>query len=71
MDVCSSYKYGSDIELERLSYQSKIIFYHHQNISIIIEGESEAWPISEIAIIVLSLKFIAGFQCHAIYSKSK
>ena len=25
MDVCSSYKYGSHIGLERLSYQSKII----------------------------------------------
>ena len=25
MDVCSSYKYGSDIGLERLSYQSQII----------------------------------------------
>ena len=25
MDVCSSYKYGNDIELERLSYRSKII----------------------------------------------
>ena len=44
MDVCSSYKYGSDIGLERLSYQ---------NITIIIKGESETCPISEIAIIIL------------------
>ena len=51
MDVCLSYKH--DIGLERLSYQSKInYFYQHQNITI------ETCSISEIAIIILSLKFI-------------
>ena len=49
MDVCSSYKYGSDIGLERPSYQSKYYFYQHQNITIIIKGKSETCPISEIA----------------------
>ena len=59
MDVCSSYKYSSDIGLERLSYQSKLIFIDiQQNMSIIINGESETCPISEIAMIILSLKFI-------------
>ena len=59
MDVCLSYKYGSDIGLERLSYQSKInYFYQHQNITNIIKGGSETRPISEIAIIILSLRFI-------------
>ena len=61
MDVCSSYKYGSDIGLKRLSYQSKI-FYQHQNVTIIIKGESETCPILEIAIIILSLKFISSFE---------
>ena len=37
-------EYGSDIGLERLSYQSKIIsIYQHQNITIIIKGESETF----------------------------
>ena len=62
MDVCSPYKYGSDIELERLSFINQKLFlstseyqYH------IIRGESETRPISEIAIIIVSLKFI-GFS---------
>ena len=58
MAVCSSYKYGSDIELERLSYKSKFI-YQHQNI---IKVESGTCPISEIAIVILSLKFIGSFE---------
>ena len=53
MDVCSSYKYGRDIGLERPSYQSKL-FLSHQNITIIITGEIETFPVSEIAIIILS-----------------
>ena len=63
MDVCSSYKHGSDIGLERLSYESKII--SNQNYfksKFIIEGESETCLISEIAIIILSLKFIGSFE---------
>ena len=43
MDVCSSYKYGSDI-------------------TIIIMGQCETCPISEIAIIILSLTFISSFE---------
>ena len=59
MDVCLSYKH--DIGLERLSYQSKInYFYQHQNITI------ETCSISEIAIIILSLKFI--FEAAAPFS---
>ena len=58
MAVCSSYKHSSDIEHERLSYQAKFI-YQHQNI---IKGESETCPISEIAIIILSLEFIGSFE---------
>ena len=57
MDVCSSYKYGNDIGVERISYQSKI-FSVNIRISLIIKGESETCPIDEIVIIILSLKFI-------------
>ena len=60
VDVCSSYKYHSDIGLERLSYQSKII-----SINIRISREIETCPISEIAIIILSLKFISSFEAAA------
>ena len=37
-------------------------FYQHQNITIIIKGESETCPISEIAVIILSLKFLGSFE---------
>ena len=40
-------------------------FYQHHNITIIIEGERETCPISEIAIIILSLKFIGSFEAAA------
>ena len=43
----------------------KNYFYQHQNITIIIKGESEACPISEIAIIILSLEFIGSFEAAA------
>ena len=33
----------------------KDYFYQHQNITIVIKGDSETYPISEIAIIILSL----------------
>ena len=62
MDVCSSYKYGSDIGLEKLSYQSKIISINIRKSLLLINGESETCPISEIAIIIVSLKFIGSFQ---------
>ena len=66
MDVCSSYKYGSDIGLKRLSYQSKIISINIR-ISLITKGESETCPISEISTIMLSLKFIGSFEA-AVFS---
>ena len=44
----------------------KNYFYQNQNIAIIIKGESETCPISEIAIIVFSLKFIGSFEAAAI-----
>ena len=43
----------------------KNYFYQHQNITIIIKGECETCPISEIAIIILSLKFIGLFEAAA------
>ena len=52
--------------LDFFSYQSKI-FYQHQNVTIIIKGESETCPIFEIAIIILSLKFIGSFEA-AVFS---
>ena len=64
MDVCSSYKYGSDTGLERLSHQSQIISIDIR-ISLFIKGESETCPISEIAIIILSLKFIGSTEAAA------
>ena len=48
--------YRSDIGLERLSYINQKLFYQHQNITIVIKGESETLPISEIAMIILSLR---------------
>ena len=44
----------------------KIYFCQYQNItSIIIKGESETCPISEIATIILSLKYIGSFEAAA------
>ena len=40
-------------------------FYQHQNVTIIIKGESETCPISEIAIIIHSIKFIVSFEAAA------
>ena len=40
-------------------------FYLHRNITIIIKGKSETCRISEIAIIILSLKFIGSFEAAA------
>ena len=62
MDVCS---YGSDIGLKKAFSSIKSYFYQYQNITIIIKGESETCPISEIAIIILSLKFIGSFEAAA------
>ena len=66
INVCSSYKYGSAIglEIERFSRESKIICIKIR-ISLFIKGESEICPIFEIAIIVLSLKFISLFEAAA------
>ena len=63
MDVCSSYKYGSDIGKAFLSIKN--YFYRHQNITIIVMAESETCPISEIATIILSLKFTGTFEAAA------
>ena len=65
MDVCSSYKYGSDIGLKKAFLSIKNYFYQLQNITIIIKGECETCPIYEIAIIILSLKFIGSFELAA------
>ena len=54
----------SDIGVERLSYQSKIISIKII-ISLIIKGESETSSISEITIIILSRKFIDSFEAAA------
>ena len=43
----------------------KNYFYQHQNITIIIKGECETCPISEIALIILSLTFIGSFEAAA------
>ena len=44
----------------------KIYFYQHQNITnIIIKGEIETCPISEIATIILHLKYIGSFEAAA------
>ena len=62
----SSKKYGSDIGLKRLFYQSKIISINISiSLLVSIKGESETCPISEIAIIILSLKFIGSFEAAA------
>ena len=44
---------------------SKNYFYQDQNIAFIVTGESETCPISEIAIIIVSLKFIGSFEAAA------
>ena len=43
----------------------KNYFYQHQSITIIFKRESETFPISKIAIIILSLKFIGSFEAAA------
>ena len=43
----------------------KNYFCQHQNTTIIIKGECETCPISEIAIIILSLKFTGSFEAAA------
>ena len=64
MDVCSSYKYGSDIGLEGLSYRSKII-----SISIRISLLSSRQKVKHYDFwnrhIILSLKFIGSFEAVA------
>ena len=58
MDACLSYKYSSDIGLERLSYQSKIISINIRiSLLLSVKGESKTCPVSEIAIIILSYKW--------------
>ena len=62
MDFCSFHKYGRDVGLWKAFLSIKNYFYQHQNIIITIKGESETCPISEIAIVILSLKFISSFE---------
>ena len=53
LDVCSSYKYGNDMGLERLSNQSKIIFI---NIRILLLLSTE-----EVKHIVLDFRRFGSF----------
>ena len=55
-------EYGSDIGLERLSYQSKIISINIRISPLLSRKKVEHARISEIAIIILSLKFIGSFE---------
>ena len=66
MDVCSSYKYGSDIGLERLSYQSKIISINIRISPLLSREKVKHTRISEIAIIIFSLEFIGSFEAVAL-----
>ena len=61
-------EYGSDIGLERLSYQLKLISINIR-VSPLLSREKvkHARRISEIAIIILSLKFIGSFEAAAFF----
>ena len=63
-----STEYGSDIGLERLSYQSKIISINIRIISPLLSREKVKHArISEIAIVILSLKFVGSFEAAAFF----
>ena len=58
-------EYGSDFGLERLSYQSKIISINIRISPLLSTEKVKHARISEIAIIILSLKFIGSFEAAA------
>ena len=53
-------EYGGDIALKSFLISQK--FYQHQNITIIIKGESETYPNFWNCHVILSLKFIGSFE---------
>ena len=55
-------EYGSDIGLERPSYQSKIISINSRISPLLLREKVKHARISEIAIIILCLKFIGSFE---------
>ena len=58
-------EYGSDIGLERLSYQSKIISINIRISPLLSREKVKHARISEITIIIISLKFISSFEAAA------
>ena len=56
---------GSDIGLERLSYQSKIISINIRISPLLSRMKVKHARISEITILILSLKFIGSFEAAA------
>ena len=56
---------NTTVILDLKGFLNQNYFYQHQNITIIIKGECKTCPISEIAIIILSLKFIGSFEAAA------
>ena len=55
-------EYGSDVGLERPSYQSKIISINIRISPLLSKEKVKHARVSEIAIIILSLKFIASLK---------
>ena len=55
-------KYGSDIGLKRLSYQSKIISINIRISPLLSREKVKNARISEIDVIILSLKFMGSFE---------
>ena len=58
-------EYGSDIGLERLFYQSKIISINIRISPLLAREKVKHARIFEITIIILSLKFIGSFEAAA------
>ena len=58
-------EYGSGIGLERLSYQSKIISMNIRISPLLSREKVKHARISEIAITIISLKFIGSFEAAA------
>ena len=59
-------EYSSDIGLERLSHQSKIISINIRISPLLSREKVKHARLSEIAIIILSLKFIGSFKAAAL-----
>ena len=59
-------EYSNDIGLERLSYQSKVISINIRISPSLSREKVKHARISEIAIIILSLKFIGSFEAAAL-----